>query len=313
MNGLSVSHLRKSYGDLLAVDDLSFHVQRGEIFGLIGPNGAGKSTTMMMIMGLLKPDSGTVVFDGQPHDVRNSEIRARFGIVPQDLAIYPELTAAQNLQFFGRLNGLRGSQLHDRIDSVLQITGLTDNADHKVSTFSGGMARRLNFGAALVHKPDFVILDEPTVGIDPQSRTNLLDGVRELSKSGMGVLYASHYMEEVEAVCDRVAIVDHGKLLREGTLDELLDRNQSEFIVFVKSVPSNIAEQLRGIGEVENATNGQTQIRVQQRLHSRDAKSTLQQVLAILDQANIPLENLTAQETSLEALFLKLTGRRLRD
>jgi ABC-2 type transport system ATP-binding protein len=191
MNGLTVSHLRKCYGDLTAVEDLDLQVRRGEIFGLIGPNGAGKSTSMMMIIGLLKPDSGTISFDDQPFDIRSSEMRSRFGLVPQNLAIYPELTAIQNLRFFGRLNGLSGQKLNERIDFVLHITGLRDKANHKVDTFSGGMARRLNFGVALVHEPEFVVLDEPTVGIDPQSRTNLLDGIRERKKRRAGVLYAS--------------------------------------------------------------------------------------------------------------------------
>src|SRR6185369_2071671 len=189
MNGLDVSHLRKSYGDLTVVDDLSFHVHPGEIFGLIGPNGAGKSTTMLIIIGLLKADAGTVTFDGQRYNPRDAVMRSRLGIVPQELAIYPELTAVQNLRFFGKLQGLHGLRLQDRVDFVLDLTGLAPNADHTLSTYSGGMSRRLNFGIALLHEPSFVILDEPTVGIDPQSRSNLLDSVRELSRRGVGVLY----------------------------------------------------------------------------------------------------------------------------
>ncbi|MDB5346907.1 MAG: transporter ATP-binding protein [Schlesneria sp.] len=313
MNGLTVSHLRKCYGDLTAVEDLDLQVKRGEIFGLIGPNGAGKSTSMMMIIGLLKPDSGTISFDDQPYDIHNSEMRSRFGLVPQNLAIYPELTTVQNLRFFGRLNGLSGQKLQERIDYVLHLTGLKDNANHSVATFSGGMMRRLNFGIALVHEPEFVVLDEPTVGIDPQSRSNLLDGVRELSKQGAGVLYASHYMEEVEAICDRVAIMDHGRLLKEGTIDELLDRNQAELSIEVESLPAEVAAKLQGIAEIETDDQGKTRIEVSQTLHRRDDSNRLRSVFEILDRAGIPLESLASQKTSLETLFLKLTGRRLRD
>jgi ABC-2 type transport system ATP-binding protein len=313
MNGLTVSHLRKCYGDLTAVEDLDLQVNRGEIFGLIGPNGAGKSTSMMMIIGLLKPDAGSITFDDQPYDIRNSEMRSRFGLVPQNLAIYPELTAVQNLRFFGRLNGLSGQHLQQRIDYVLQITGLADNADHLVSTFSGGMCRRLNFGIALVHEPEFVVLDEPTVGIDPQSRTNLLDGVRELSKQGAGVLYASHYMEEVEAICDRVAIMDHGRLLKEGTIDELLDQNQTELTIEVQSLPADVAAKLRDIAEVDTDADGMSRIRIKQSLHRRDDSNRLQGVFEVLGRAEIPLENVASQQMTLETLFLKLTGRRLRD
>jgi ABC-2 type transport system ATP-binding protein len=313
MNGLTVSHLRKCYGDLTAVEDLDLHVRRGEIFGLIGPNGAGKSTSMMMIIGLLKPDSGTISFDDQPFDTRSSEMRSRFGLVPQNLAIYPELTAVQNLNFFGRLNGLSGQKLNERIEFVLHITGLQDKANHKVDTFSGGMARRLNFGVALVHEPEFVVLDEPTVGIDPQSRTNLLDGIRELKKQGAGILYASHYMEEVEAICDRVAIMDHGRLLKEGTIDELLDRNQAELAIDVESLPDDVVAKLREIAEIETNPSGTIRIRISHSLHQRDDSNHLRSVFEILDRAGIPLENVTSQQTSLETLFLKLTGRKLRD
>lgn len=313
MNGLTVSHLRKCYGDLTAVEDLDLHVRRGEIFGLIGPNGAGKSTSMMMIIGLLRPDSGTISIDEQPFDTRSAKMRSRFGLVPQNLAIYPELTAVQNLRFFGRLNGLSGQKLNERIDFALHITGLQDKANHKVDTFSGGMARRLNFGVALVHEPEFVVLDEPTVGIDPQSRTNLLDGIRELKKQGTGVLYASHYMEEVEAICDRVAIMDHGRLLREGTIDELLDRNRAELVIDVESLSDDVAAELSEVAEIETSPVGKFRIQISQTLHQRGESNHLCTVFEILDRAGIPLENVTSQETSLETLFLKLTGRKLRD
>lgn len=221
INLLEVSHLRKSYGETMAVRDTSFHVAQGEILGLVGPNGAGKTTTLMILAGLLRPDAGSIQILGQPQDPDSPEFKRLLGVVPQDLAIYPDLTARENLRFFGQLYGLRGRTLQQRVDDVLERTQLTPNAHNLVRTYSGGMKRRLNFGVALLHEPQLVILDEPTVGVDPQSRAHLLASVRELSAAGMGVVYASHYMEEVEAICHRVAILDEGRLLACGTLAEL--------------------------------------------------------------------------------------------
>lgn len=315
LNALEVSHLHKHFGDLVAVDDLSFRVEPGEIFGLIGPNGAGKSTCMLMIIGLLQPDAGTITFDGQPYNPRDSKMRSRLGVVPQELAIYPELTALQNLKFFGGLYGIRGRLLKERVDYVLELTGLVRSADQTASTFSGGMTRRLNFGIALLHEPSFVILDEPTVGIDPQSRSNLLDCVRELSRRGVGVLYASHYMEEVEAVCHRVAIIDHGRLLRQGTLNELLDRHRIELCVTVTKLPADLVTRLRDCADVQIKADGTTSILVSENAQAEKIVHArrLRTVLDLLEDAKIPLLGVETQETSLETLFLRLTGRKLRD
>lgn len=315
MNALEVSNLTKKYGNKKVVDDLSFQVRTGEIFGLIGPNGAGKTTTMMMIIGLLKPDSGTVTLDGQMFEPGSAEMRSYFGVVPQELAIYPDLSAFQNLRFFGGLNGLRGPQLKDRIERVLDLTGLTSNADHLVNTFSGGMARRLNFGIALLHEPKFVVLDEPTVGIDPQSRSNLLDSVRDLSKRGVSVLYASHYMEEVQAVCDRVAIVDHGRLLKQGTLAELIDRSGVELQLTVADIPPSVNAQIAGRAEVQREPQGITRIIIREPLAAEPNQDSrqLRSILELLDKEKIPLLGIKTEETSLETLFLSLTGRKLRD
>jgi ABC-2 type transport system ATP-binding protein len=219
---LQVSHLRKSFGGTVAVDDLSLHVDGGEIFGLVGPNGAGKSTTMMILAGVRRADAGTVAIAGHPAGQGNRSVQRMLGVVPQDLAIYAEMTARENLEFFGELYNVPGTELERRIERVLGQVGLESHADQYVRTFSGGMKRRLNFGVALIHEPRLVILDEPTVGVDPQSRSHILDCVRQLASQGVGVIYASHYMEEVEAICRRVAVIDHGKLLAEGTLEELL-------------------------------------------------------------------------------------------
>jgi ABC-2 type transport system ATP-binding protein len=290
-------------------------VDPGEIFGLIGPNGAGKSTTMLIIVGLLRADGGAVTFDGRRANPRDAEMRSHLGIVPQELAIYPELTAVQNLRFFGRLQGLRGRHLEERIEYVLNLTGLTPNADHTLNTFSGGMSRRLNFGIALLHEPRFVVLDEPTVGIDPQSRTNLLDSVQELSRHGVGVLYASHYMEEVEAICHRVAIIDRGRLLRQGTLDELQDRTRFDVVIRVTALPAEVATRLDSGAEVRSEPDGTTSIMVHESLESQQAgrSDRLRAVLALLEEAHVPLLEIKSQDSSLETLFLQLTGRTLRD
>ena len=219
---LDIDHLSKSFGSLKAVDDLSFSVEAGEAFGLLGPNGAGKSTTMMMICGLLQPDGGEVRLEGHPLDRRQPASRLRLGVVPQDLAIYPDLTARENLMFFSGLYQLAGAERLRKVDEALERVGLTARANDLANTFSGGMKRRLNFAAAVMHDPVLLILDEPTVGVDPQSRAHLIDCIRDLQKKGTAIIYASHYMEEVQAVCSRAAIVDHGRLLACGEIPTLL-------------------------------------------------------------------------------------------
>lgn len=315
MVAMEATHLKKSYDSIAAVDDLSFHVGEGEVYGLVGPNGAGKTTTMMMITGLLKPDAGKIYLAGKLFDPRDREMRSRLGIVPQDIALYPELTSEQNLRFFGRLYGLRGQQLESRVDYILQLTGLHETADHRPATFSGGMKRRLNFGIALLHQPRFVVLDEPTVGIDPQSRSHLLDGVRELSSQGVGVLYATHYMEEIEAVCQRVAIMDRGRLLSQGTLDELLDRGRGRIRIRVPRTTAELTVRLREIAEVNLESDGGMTVYIKKSdLPSEATQGTqLRRVLELLSDAEIPLTAIETQEPSLEKLFLQLTGRSLRD
>lgn len=313
--GLEVLHLRKTYGDLVAVDDLSFHVEPGEILGLIGPNGAGKSTCMLMIIGLLRPDTGSITFDGQTYDPANPEMRSWLGIVPQELAIYPDLTAAQNLRFFGSLYGLSGSKLEERVKYVLELTGLERNADHTPNTFSGGMQRRLNFGVALLHEPRFVVLDEPTVGIDPQSRSNLLDCVRQLASHGVGVVYASHYMEEIEAVCNRVAIIDRGRLLRQGALDELLDGDEVVMSIKVGPLTADLVARLSKVATVDTDDGETNRILIQEMVQKDQGlrPRQMREALNMLEDAQVPVLGIETHETSLETLFLSLTGRKLRD
>jgi ABC-2 type transport system ATP-binding protein len=315
MSLLEVSHLRKSYNGTPAVDDLSFRVEAGEIFGLLGPNGAGKTTTMMILAGLRRADSGTVALAGNSFADGGQQLKTILGIVPQDLAIYPDLTARENLSFFGKIYGLDGPTLAERINETLTLIGLTQHANHYVRTFSGGMKRRLNFGAALLHKPRFVILDEPTVGVDPQSRSHLLDCVRQLAGDGVGIIYASHYMEEVEAICERVAIIDHGKLLAEGTLESLLDRSRADVELRVAASAGGLRQPLAGLADVEALT--ETEARAIVRRRRSDSPTELNERLAktleALGRAGIELLAVETREHNLERLFLDLTGRSLRD
>src|SRR5690554_6661615 len=219
---LEVAGLVRRFGDLTAVDGVSFHIAPGETYGLLGPNGAGKTTTISMVAGLLAPDAGEVRVAGQRMRPREVAPKRRLGLVPQDLAIYPELSARENLLFFGRLHGLRGAELRQRTAEVLELIGLADRAKDPTKEFSGGMKRRLNIGIGLLHRPELLILDEPTVGVDPQSRNSILESVETLSTAGMAVRYTTHYMEEAERLCDRIGIIDAGTIQAEGTRRELI-------------------------------------------------------------------------------------------
>ena len=214
--------LVRHFGDLVAVDGVSFHIEPGETYGLLGPNGAGKTTTISIVAGLIPADRGTVTVAGKPMGPRQVHVKRHVGLVPQDLAIYPELSARENLVFFGRLQGMGGRELSRRVDEVLALIGLTDRAKDATKEYSGGMKRRLNIGVGLLHRPTLLILDEPTVGVDPQSRNAILESVEALSVEGMAVLYTTHYMEEAERLCDRIAIIDSGRLQAEGTRNELI-------------------------------------------------------------------------------------------
>jgi ABC-2 type transport system ATP-binding protein len=214
--------LEKKYGDRLVVDHLSFQVKKGEIYGLLGPNGAGKSTTISMICGLLQPDAGKIEVQGMDIRKHMKEVQRLLGVVPQDIALYLNLSARDNLLFWGRMYDLKGKDLEEKVSESLEIVGLSDRAKDLVGTFSGGMKRRVNIAASIIHNPKLLIMDEPTVGIDPQSRNHILETVKQLNKEGMSVIYTSHYMEEVEFLCDRIGIIDRGKMIAQGTLKEII-------------------------------------------------------------------------------------------
>lgn len=221
---LECRDLTKHFGDRSAVDGISLSIAAGETYGLLGPNGAGKTTTISMLAGLTRPDSGEVLISGRRLEPASSELKGLIGLVPQDIALYPDLTARENLTFFGRLQGLRRAVLRRRIEIVLGIVGLADRADERVGTYSGGMKRRVNIAAGLVHEPRILILDEPTVGVDPQSRNAIIDAIESLGGEGHAVLYTTHYMEEAQRLCDRIGIIDEGRLIAEGTSRELIER-----------------------------------------------------------------------------------------
>lgn len=317
MSRLEVVELRKSYGSVCVVDGVSFTVASGEVFGLLGPNGAGKTTTMSMIAGLLEADSGEVRFDDRPIKSLSKQDRRFLGIAPQDLAVYPELSARENLEFFGKLYGLRGTELQKRCGEVLDQIGLSEQADKHTGHFSGGMKRRLNFGVALIHQPQLLILDEPTVGVDPQSRSYLLECVRHEASRGMAVIYASHYMEEVSAICDRVAIMDHGRRIAMGSLNELLGQMQQELALRVRRLSGNARERLGSLIESNGSPSGDESRLVLHRsaaaANSNGLIRELRRVLEILDSEVAELVSVETSQSSLERLFLELTGHSLRD
>ena len=308
---IEVQEVRKSYGDLAAVDGVSFVAGDGMVFGLLGPNGAGKSTTIGCISGLLAPSSGRIGVCG--HDVVREARTARacIGVVPQELALYEDLNAASNLSYWGAAYGLRGRELERRVGEVLELTGLSDRAREPVKRLSGGMKRRLNFGCGIVHRPRVLLLDEPTVGVDPQSRVRLLDMVREQARAGTCVLYTTHYMEEAQELCDRLAIMDHGRILAAGTLEELrgllgerdLVRLTGEF----EPEGTRIGIEALGDAEVVSIDSGTMLIA------AGNASRRLPALFDMVAKAGGRVDETTLNRPNLESLFIKLTGRELRE
>lgn len=307
---LQVQGLSKAFGAVQAVDRVSFDVQPGQIYGLLGPNGAGKTTTISMISGLLKPDAGEVLVLGSPFWSDPQRAKRMMGVVPQELAIYEELTGRENLEFWGRIAGLSSSDARVRAIGLLEALLLADRGEDRVKTYSGGMKRRINLGCALLHQPKLLLLDEPTVGIDPQARLNILEFIRGLRGSGTGILYTTHYLEEAETLCERIGIIDHGRLLVEGTLAELQDRLGGDRVFVLEADLKNASP---------DAWDGfQQRFRVIQKtdrqlvvaaVGTRDPSACLRDLLAL----PIHVENVTLKRPSLNDVFLQLTGRDLRE
>jgi ABC-2 type transport system ATP-binding protein len=310
MATLRVHGLFKAFAAIRAVDSVSFEVRPGEIYGLLGPNGAGKTTTISMISGLLKPDAGEVIVAGTPFWSDPQKAKRIMGVVPQELALYEELTGRENLEFWGRLAGLGSRDAKTRATELLAALTLTDRAKDPVKTYSGGMKRRINLGCALLHKPQLLLLDEPTVGIDPQARLNILEFIRNLRASGTAILYTTHYLEEAETLCQRIGIIDHGRLLAEGTLKELQDRLGGDRLFVVEADLKDAAPEawdgfltrFRVIQKTERQL-------VVSAIGTRDPSECLKDLLGL----PLRVENVTLKRPSLNDVFLQLTGRDLRE
>ncbi len=314
VNMLTVKDLRKSFKDFQAVKGVSFSVEKGESFGLLGPNGAGKSTIINMITGLYSPTSGFITVKDIDVIKNAKQAQKWIGVVPQDIALYQEMSAKENLKFWGRMYGLSGKALDKKVDEVLELIGLTDRAKGKIDTFSGGMKRRVNIGAAILHQPDLLIMDEPTVGIDPQSRQHILDTIKNLNQQGMTIIYTSHYMEEVEYLCERIGIIDHGELITCGTMPELRESIGDRSRIILTIDKDNISS--------EELINPLTSLFLEKDITVQDNKLTvfhkepqliLSDFIQTVTKSGVKVSSVDIVEPNLESVFLHLTGRSLRD
>lgn len=311
---LKVEQLSKSYDGKSIVDQLHLHIKAGEAYGLLGPNGAGKSTTIGMISGLIKPQSGSIMV-GEVNMLQAPKQAQRYiGIVPQEIALYLKMTARENLMFWGRMYGLKGQQLKQRVTEVLQIIGLEDRANDKVGAYSGGMKRRVNIGAAILHEPQLLIMDEPTVGIDPQSRNHILQTVKQLNEQGITIIYTSHYMEEVEYLCTRIGIIDHGKLLAEGSIEQLqqLVGNATTIHIHLEEAVEDEQDLLAKLVTLCEGSSFTIKESVITTL-SNEPQTVLVRILPLLEAEHITISKIDIQKPNLETVFLHLTGRSLRD
>ena len=304
--------ISKSFGKHKVVDEISFTIEQGELFGLLGPNGAGKSTTISMLSGLIKPSSGNIFVNGKNIEKYPQEGKKSIGLVPQDIALYPTLSAQDNLFFWGRMYGLSGQKLKEEVDRVLKIANLEDRRKDIIKGFSGGMKRRINIAVALLHRPQLLIMDEPTVGIDPQSRNSILETVKELNKDGMSVIYTSHYMEEVEFLCNRIGIIDLGKLLIVEEKEKLKQDIMGSQCIEIKlskeddTVMDGLSK-LDFIIKVGKNENGSINV------YLKDAPEHLQRIVNFISEQGCNITQFSIQEPNLENVFLKLTGKGLRD
>ncbi|HEX6247281.1 MAG TPA: ABC transporter ATP-binding protein [Nocardioidaceae bacterium] len=308
---LVVRDLVRRFGELTAVDGVSFTIDAGETFGLLGPNGAGKTTTISVVAGLIPADEGSVAVAGRPMTPRQVDAKRHIGLVPQELAVYPELTGRENLMFFGRLQRLDGKELTNRVAAVLELIGLADRAKDATKEYSGGMKRRLNIGIGLLHRPSLLILDEPTVGVDPQSRNSILESVEALSVEGMAVLYTTHYMEEAERLCDRIAIMDSGRIRAEGTRDELVRLTGGLDTVRLSGHGDTAAASaaLAELPAVASATHSHHDIT----LAVHEAPAAVAELVTTAAAAGLTLRDVEVSRPDLESVFLHLTGKALRD
>ncbi len=308
---ISAKQLRKSYREIEAVKGVSFEIARGEIFGLLGPNGAGKTTTISMLTGLVQSTGGKVLVDGQEFTPGAKHLKVKIGFVPQELALYPTLSALDNLKFFGRIYGLHGKQLHSRVDEVLEMVGLTDRAKDPIEDYSGGMKRRINIAAGLLHQPEILFLDEPTVGVDPQSRNAIFESIESLNQQGLTILFTTHYMEEAERLCHRVAIIDHGEIIALDTPQAMI-RSLGGGLVRVGLMNGKLPafhKRVLQLASVKDAQRLEGELMVQ----AHESRNALVDLLEVANQLDATITSLEIHEPNLETVFLNLTGRSLRN
>jgi len=311
MTFLKVENLYKNFGSTKAVDGISFEVNRGEVFGLLGPNGAGKSTTISAISTLIPPTSGEILFEGRNIFTEENSLRQNLGVVPQDIALYPTLTGYENLNFWGNMYGLKGSGLKKRIGEVTEIIGLNGRIKERVDKYSGGMKRRLNIGAALLHNPKLLVMDEPTVGIDPQSRNHILDTVLELNRQGTTIIYTSHYMEEAEYLCSRICIMDQGRIIASGTKEQLIGlvKGKTRISLRLDKADKDMPERLRSIKGVASAELMKDEIDIS----GENVDIVLSEIIARVTEHGGRISSIDVRKPNLEEVFLHLTGKALRD
>ena len=309
MKMLEIKKLYKDYANQIAVDGIDLKIEKGQIYGILGPNGAGKSTTIGMICGLIKKTSGEVIYGEETNKIR--KWKENIGIVPQDFALYWDLTAEENINFFCSLYGFKGEDLKYRTFKTLEFVGLTDVRNKKASEFSGGMKRRLNIGCAIAHSPKLIIMDEPTVGIDPQSRNHILESVKRLREEGATIIYTSHYMQEVDDICDRIAIIDKGHIIAEGTSEELkeLVENKNIIILSVTQKVNGLEDKLKEITGVEKVIFSDNEYKIS----TLKSNNLIANIVTVVSENGGDIKNIVNQETSLETVFLALTGKNLRE
>jgi ABC-2 type transport system ATP-binding protein len=307
---LLAKNLTKSYKELTALSDVNLSIEKGELYGMLGPNGAGKTTTISILSSLLKPDNGEIFYEGKNLYQNLAECKKLIGVVPQEIALYDDLSATENLKFWGTLYGIKGKNLQKKSDELLEFLGLADRKNHKIKTYSGGMKRRINIAAALLHDPKIVFMDEPTVGIDPQSRNLIFEVIEELHSRGLTMIYTTHYMEEAERLCDRIGIIDEGKIIAEGSLDELKTNSSIKEEIHLKySNPNkNKLDQLTDRYKGQLLLNENHLI-----LSSSQANAELPELIQLCSKSELLLDKVDIRSLSLESIFLELTGKSLRD
>lgn len=311
MNAISLKNLTKKFDGNVVVDNINLNIEQGEIYGFLGPNGAGKSTTISMICSLIHPTDGDIEIMGHSTKKNVSEIKKKIGLVPQNIALYKDFTGYENIKFFAELYGLRGEALKERINEALEFTGLMDVKDKKAKTYSGGMQRRLNIACALVHHPQIIIMDEPTVGIDPQSRNHIMNAVKKLNQEGTTIIYTTHYMEEAEALCSKIAIIDKGKIIVEGTKEELKNMisDKSTLAVTVDDIYKLDVNQISNVQGVQDVSVKENTLSIT----SSKEVSNLDKLINTIEASSAKIIDLGFKDISLETVFLSLTGRNLRD